>query len=644
MYFYKIWVGSPKLHAITPLTYTSNTELSVGQLVSVPLRHQSSMGFVHEISEGLSGSKKVKLINDSTATILPEKSRQLHEWMRAYYPAPCGMITNLFLPSSLPKDKAREVDANTTTSTTLPPLTKDQTRALTQINSSKHGTILLHGATGTGKTRIYLELAKQSLKINKSVIVLTPEIGLTPQLLKSFTEVFPAQVIVIHSNLTAAKRRDTWYTVANAEQPLVIIGPRSALFAPLPKIGLVVIDEAHDQAYKQEQTPYYQANRVGPKLAHLHQALCVLGTATPSITDYYLLGKKQIPIVRMQQLASGKVEEPKISIVDLKDREELAHSPMISKSLAKAIENHIATRQQALLFLNRRGSARVILCQSCGWQAVCPTCDISLVYHDDQHRLRCHTCGFSQALLTRCPDCQSSDIIYHTPGTKSLEQEAKRLFPELRIQRFDSDNLADEKLEKHFTQLVDGAVDIIIGTQLVTKGLDLPNLGVVGIINADTSLNFPDFTAEEKTFQQLSQVIGRVGRHQKPSTIVIQTYNPQSPLLSQVTTKDWVGFLDQQLTARQQFGFPPFNQLLQLKVTRATRASAQTAALKLISDILSQKKHIVVRGPSPQLHEKIRGKYHWQIIVSSKQRQELLNIIEELPSGWQYNIDPTNLM
>lgn len=648
MHYYEIWVGSQRFHSDKPLTYSSQQKLSIGEVVEVPLRNKQVMGFIaKQVTLDISLVAKIKSINAASGVILPAQSRQLHTWLTSYYPAPTGTTTNLFMPPSLPKDTKEHPATDklkSKTSSTLPTLTDEQEQAINQILAGESQTTLLHGGTGTGKTRVYIELVRNAIRMGQSAIILTPEIGLTTQLARDLSAVFPTQVLVIHSNLTPAKRRDIWYNIASTTEPLIVIGPRSALFVPLQNVGVIAVDEAHEQAYKQEQAPYYQATRVAAQLARLHNAQCILGTATPLATDYYLFEQKKMPIIRMEKNATGTITPPEITIIDLKNRDETKRSTIISATLIQEIQKTSEAGKQTLLFLNRRGSARMILCHDCGWQALCPHCDIALTYHDDEHSLRCHTCGFRQNAVTKCPSCEGNEILYQTPGTKSLEEEVKNLFPHLVSQRFDGDNVAADKLERHFKSLVEGGVDIIIGTQLVTKGLDLPQLGLVGIINADASLNFPDYTAEEKTYQLLSQVIGRVGRHQKSSTVVIQTYNPDNPLFTIIRKKDWRNFLDQQLLERQQFGFPPFYHLLQLKVARASRSSAQTTSQKLVDQIRTTTRGVIVRGPSPQLHEKVRGTYNWQVIVSAKQRQKLLDIIAYLPNGWLHNIDPSDLM
>lgn len=294
--------------------------------------------------------------------------------------------------------------------------------------------------------------------------------------------------------------------------------------------------------------------------------------------------------------------------------------------------------------MNRRGTARLVLCQVCGWQALCPNCDLPLTYHGDAHVLRCHTCGHTTDIPNHCPTCKASDIVFKNAGTKSIVEELQKTFPNARIQRFDADNLKAERLEQHFEAVANGDVDIIVGTQILAKGLDLPKLSVVGVIAADTSLSFPDYTAEEQTFQLLTQVIGRVGRGHSKGYVVVQSYNPDSEAIQAAVKQDWFRFYDQQLLERRTFGFPPYYHILKLSCARATRAAAQRSAEQLKQHLLAAGLRITVIGPAPGFYEKSAAKYHWQLVVKAKNRVELLKVIAQLPSGWTHDIDPANLL
>jgi len=294
--------------------------------------------------------------------------------------------------------------------------------------------------------------------------------------------------------------------------------------------------------------------------------------------------------------------------------------------------------------LNRRGTARVVFCEQCGWQATCPHCDVPLIYHGDMHIIRCHSCDYKANAPSSCPECKNTNIVFRSIGTKAIADEVARLFPEATVLRFDADNKKAERIEHHYDAVRKGEVDIIIGTQTLAKGLDLPKLGLVGVINADTGLYFPDFSAQERTYQLLSQVAGRVGRGHRTSKVVIQTYSPESAIIRAVLHKNWQQFYIAELHEREQFLFPPFCYLLKIACRRATNASAQRAAEKFAEDLARMKLHVIIEGPAPSFHEKIQNKYQWQIILKAKSRGALLNVIAKLPSNWTYDIDPLNLL
>jgi primosomal protein N' (replication factor Y) len=426
---------------------------------------------------------------------------------------------------------------------------------------------------------------------------------------------------------------------------LIVIGPRSALFTPLSNVGLVVLDEAHDVAYKQEQAPHYLASRVAATLARLHGAKLVLGTATPLITDYFTFSSKQLPILRMQSLAAATDDhELRAIVVNLRDTNLFTRSRWLSDPLLQMIETNLSKHEQSLIFLNRRGTARLVLCQQCGWQALCPRCDLPLTYHGDTHSLRCHTCGHREVTPAACPVCKATDIVFRSIGTKSLFDELSRLFPKARLQRFDSDNKKSERLEAHYTAVRDGEVDILVGTQLLTKGLDLPKLSLVGIVLADSGLYFPDYTAEERTYQMLSQVMGRVGRGHRAGTVIIQTYHPESPTIQTALDKDFTSFYDTQLKERELYGFPPFYHVLKVSCTRASRKSAEQASGKVAELLRQAVSHLEVIGPTPAFSEKANGKYTWQLIVKAKGRHQLLEAIKHIPANCSYDIDPLHLL
>ena len=641
--YYEVLVASLQFHGEDTLTYKSTAKLVGGRIVTVPLKNKQVLAtIIKEVSRPAFATKPLEPLNWPP---LPVKSLQLLAWMREYYPAPLGAITQQFLPQNLTKQKKplELIEMNSVKKAKLPTLTTEQKLVLSNV--VKPGTYLLHGDTGSGKTRVYQELALKSIKEGKSAVILTPEISLTSQLIIDFQKIFGNQVVLVHSQLKDTERRAAWLKILTATDPLVVIGTRSALFSPLRKVGLIVIDEEHELAYKQEQTPYYHAIRVASKLAELHEATLILGSATPSVVDYFIAEQKHIPILRMEKMAlANKAPKADIEIIDLKDRANFSLNPHLSDLLLKLSGEALGRNEQVLIFLNRRGTARVILCPVCGWQALCPNCDTALIYHGDNHTMRCHTCSYSEQTVSACPVCNNADIIFKTIGTKAIVEDLEKIFPKARIQRFDTDNKKSERLEQNYNAIHGGEVDILVGTQTLAKGLDLPRLSLVGIVTADTSLAIPDFTAQERLYQLISQVAGRVGRGHREGRVVIQTYAPDNSSIQAVLTKDWPGFYKKELAERNQFTYPPFCYLLKLVCSRASSLSAEENSAKLIEQLRALRYKVEINGPAPAFHERLGSKYSWQLIIKSKQRAELLKIVKSLPSGWHYDLDPINLL
>jgi primosomal protein N' (replication factor Y) len=642
MWYVEVLVAESSFHKDEPLTYSAEVQLPKGSIVTVPLRSKEVMGVVvATVPKPRFAAKPI--LNVPALPLLPAPLLDLLEWMRSYYPAPLGVTMQLFLPKELPKKPLPPIAPSSPPEPDLPPLTTDQQNALKEIKAP--GMHLLHGETGSGKTRVYIELAKRALVAGKSALILTPEIGLTSQLSDDLRRVFGDRVVLVHSGLTEVARRQTWQQILQKTQPLVIVGARSALFSPLDDLGLIIVDEAHETAYKQDQAPYYHATPVAAKLAGLQNATVVLGSATPLVSDYFVASVKQRPIIRMTQLAASSENlERRLHIVDLKDRSLFSKSSHLSAQLLESMHQTLNRREQVLLFLNRRGTARVVFCEACGWQATCPHCDLPLVYHGDHHIMRCHSCDYRAASPSSCPECKHAGIVFRSIGTKAIHEEVTRLFPGLRVMRFDTDNKKSERLEINYDDVRSGKVDVLIGTQTLAKGLDLPNLGLVGVLIADTSLYFPDYSAEERTYQLLSQVLGRIGRGHRQGEAVIQTYAPDSPLLQAILTKDWGTFYNKELKERQQFLFPPFCYTLKLTCRRASSASAEKTAEAFATELRRLKPQLVIEGPVPSFREKVQGKFAWQLIIKAKRRAHLTDIIKQLPSGWAYDIDPTNLL
>jgi primosomal protein N' (replication factor Y) len=645
MFYYFVWVRSARYHGSEPLTYASETKLAAGQIVQIEMQKELILGFVSSpTTEPRFQTKSIAQVYDLPP--IPQHLIRLVTWLQQYYPAPLGILTQQLLVANLPASKLEEPEEAKLPEpdlSKLPPLTQEQATALEAM--PERDTYVVHGKTGSGKTRLYMELTARSIGEGRSAIILTPEISLTTQLANNFKAIFGDRVVVMHSNQAPAERRNAWLKCLRSKEPLIVIGPRSALFTPLQKPGLIVLDESHEAAYKQEQAPQYQTARVASYLAQVTRSTLVLGSATPSVTDYFLAEQKGKPIITLRELAQKHEHPPvEVTIIDRKEHDLFSKSPFMSLPLVKAIEGSLKRGEQSLLYLNRRGTARLVLCENCGWQATCPHCDVPLTYHGDKHELRCHSCDHKQKAPVTCPNCGHPNILYKTAGTKAIVEEVQRLFPDARVARFDTDNAKAERFEQHYDKIKNGEVDILVGTQLLAKGLDLPKLGTLGILLADTSLYMPDYTANERTFQLISQVLGRIGRGHIAGRAIIQTYHPDHPVLQQAIDGDYQAFYKAELESRRMFLFPPFCYLLKLTVRRASVKAAEAAAEKLKAEIESNGHKVRIEGPAPSFYERFQNKYQWQLVIKSKDRDELLQIIQELPANVSYDIDPLDLL
>jgi len=623
-------------------TYSSVEALEIGQIVEVPIGKKILPGVV--LRKASKPTYDTKSIHSLIETIpLPIQLVELSQWISEYYATPLATVLQTVLPRGVTKNR-RKKDITTTVkvpSRTNFVLTGDQQHALSTVKNET-GTWLLHGVTGSGKTTVYIEHAKEVIAIGKSVIILVPEIALTSQLVAEFSAHF-GDILLTHSSQTEAERHSIWRRALVSTTPQIVIGPRSALFMPLPDIGLIVIDECHEPSYQQEQSPRYSALRVASKYAELQRGLTLLGSATPLMSDFYLAAQTN-HIITLSSPARSNASKPDITLVDMTKRESFKQHRFISDQLITQLEHTFESGKQALLFHNRRGSTSTTLCENCGWQAGCARCYIPLTLHADSHSLRCHICDSHTKVPTSCPQCHHADIIHRGIGTKLIETELRKLFPKQTIARFDADTKSDETVEQRFSELKDGSIDLIIGTQIVAKGLDLPELRTVGIIQADAGLSLPDYSSPERTFQLLSQVIGRVGRSEHKTTVVIQTYQPDHPVITDGIHQDYAHFYERSLKLRHHTSFPPFTYLLQLTCVYKTEAAAIKNA-KNLADTLRKNQTIEVLGPTPAFYERTRDTYRWQVVVKSKKRQHLLDVVAALPpKNWQFQLDPISLL
>lgn len=644
-------------YLVTPLAYTGaatafsyhfdGPALQAGQIVQVSIGRRQAAGIIEAVVDKPSFNTK-PLLQVLDVPPVPADLVQLAGWMSRYYASSPASVWSTMLPTGITKSRRPSPVATKLSAAGLPtsPLTSEQSAALKHIQASSHTTALIQGVTGSGKTRLYLELTAQAIASGRSVIILVPEITLTQQVVSQFEAAFGSLVLTTHSKLTEAKRHQIWTAAHDAAaqgQPRIIIGPRSCLFIPLHQLGLIVIDECHETTYKQEQHPRYQTITTAAYRSKLTGARLVLGSATPGLTELYLAQSERIEHILLTKRAND-IPHTQAKIIDLRDKDLFKLSKFITQPLYEAICETLAAGRQTLLYLNRRGSASSQICGDCGAVSLCPHCALPLTFHADLMRLICHHCNFRRPSAAICPACNGSNLRLLGGGTKRIEEEVRRLWPEARVARLDRDSATLPYIKEVFKQLRAGELDILIGTQMIAKGLDLPAIDTVGIVSADTMLHLPDYTAAERTYDLLSQVSGRAGRGDRAGQIFIQTYTPGHPAIVSASTGAYDAFAAAELEQRRALNYPPYVYLLKLTISLPSQAAARTAGLAF-AEQLRQLSGLGVTGPAPAFQELGAGSYHWIITVKSKSRPPLVDIASNLPSPhWTADLDPANLL
>ena len=662
------------------LTYYSDDSLLAGQIVLVPIGKRRVPGIV--IKKVAQPDFKTKaILKVLYSKPLPKHLLKTAGFIHDYYLVPTGQAISLILPRGVEKQRRKPkteqmfgnlLNVGSDSATTCPsgtfratrakslcpaehiiaesqptsakiPLNPAQKKALQALQKAPGATKLLFGVTGSGKTNIYLKMAASALSEQKSVILLVPEIALTSQLVQVFNNHFGNKVILIHSRQTEAERHLIFNKILSSKTPLIIIGPRSALFAPVNDLGLIIIDEEHESSYHQENTPKYSAIRVASFMAKATKASLVLGSATPDISDYYI-ASKQNAVIALAEKAKTSAIKPKIQIIDFKNKNNFKKNRYFSDALLQVISKNIKMSHQTLIFHNRRGSSPLTICENCGEEILCPNCFLPLTLHADTYKLICHTCGYNCKVPTNCPKCSSPGLIHKGFGTKLLENELNKLFPDANIKRFDADNKKSESLDTIYNDVRDGKIDILVGTQVITKGLDLPKLTTVGVVQADAGLNLPDFMAEERIFQSITQVIGRVGRgHLNTAEVYIQTFRPDHPVINLAANEDYLGFYNYLIQKRQKTSFPPFRFIAKLEITMKTEAIALKKARIAVSQ-LSKNKTLAISPPMPAFHEQTNRNHTWQIIIRAKSRKTLTDACSNLDKNFKITLDPLGLL
>lgn len=557
--------------------------------------------------------------------------------------------------------------------TTAPPLTSEQATVWRSIHDELEHSIagsppkpfLLHGVTGSGKTEIYLRAIAEMLASNRQAIVLVPEIALTPQTVARFAGRFPGRVTVIHSELSAGERYDVWRSVRDGAYD-VVIGPRSALFAPLPRLGLIIIDEEHESTYKQDAEEwgsfnvFYDARRVAMRLAELTDSMLILGSATPSLDSYFAAEQGQMTLLSMPRRVLGHqlagqdtqyAELPPVEIVDMRHELRAGNRSIFSRSLIGELHATLDAGAQAILFLNRRGTHTFVICRDCGHVEECKRCETPLTYHEGLSQLVCHHCNRHYPIPTVCPVCHSKRIKYFGSGTERIEEAIREVVPRAQVLRWDADTTARKGAHEAIMQrFAAHEADILVGTQMIAKGLDLPLVTLVGVIAADIGLFLPDFRSGERTFQLLTQVAGRAGRSERGGRVVIQSYRPEHHAIQAAARHDYLAFYNREMAFRREQAYPPVRRLARLIYWHKNADKAKQAAEEMALAVRSQMAQLglvaqtgEVLGPAPAFFERFRGYYRWQILVRAPDPALLLRGLN-IPFGWRVDVDPVSVL
>ncbi|WHY79287.1 primosomal protein N' [Neobacillus sp. WH10] len=519
------------------------------------------------------------------------------------------------------------------------PLTEAQQTAigpiLNAIEQNQHEVFLLYGVTGSGKTEIYLQSIQEVIEKGQEAIVLVPEISLTPQMVNRFKGRFGDLVAVLHSGLSAGEKYDEWRKIQRKEVK-VAVGARSAIFAPFENIGIIIIDEEHETSYKQEEMPRYHARDVAVERALNYNCPVVLGSATPSLESFARAQKKVYHLLSLPNRMNNQ-NLPSVEVIDMREELRDGNRSMFSRKLFEMLKDRIEKKQQAVLFLNKRGHSSFVMCRDCGYVMNCPNCDISLTYHRVSEQMKCHYCGYESFVPNHCPECNSEYIRYFGTGTQKVEEELGKILPEARVIRMDVDTTGRKgSHERLLTDFKDGKADILLGTQMIAKGLDFPNITLVGVLSADTMLHLPDFRASEKTFQLLTQVSGRAGRHQLPGEVVIQTYTPEHYSIELASYHDYDLFYQREMMIRKMHHYPPFYYLSLITVSHEQLVTVVSEMEKIVSYVRAHvSKKAVVLGPAASPIPRINNRYRYQCLIKYKREPNLINTLKTILDQYQ---------
>jgi primosomal protein N' (replication factor Y) len=625
--------------------------ISIGSLVRIPFGNKTLSGVVTSLKDDTEtpveySIKEIKSV--VPGFLLPKTYTEIAEWIAEYYLCSVGEALSLFLPPIMKrpsKAKAAQISENPLSTIKL---SEEQIICFEQLKnelkSPQKKPALLHGVTGSGKTEIYIKLADETIKLGKQVIVLVPEIILTPQTVERFTKFFGEKVVLMHSNLSKSEKLSCYEDFYTGKKP-IIVGPRSALMVPSEKIGLIIVDEEHEDSFKQEQSPRYHAVTLAEQIAKKLGALLVLGSATPRIETYYKTKTGEYDLFTLKNRYQ-KTSLPAATVVDLKYEIKKNNFSPISEELRDELTKVLTEKRQALLFLNRRGTATFVSCRDCGHVLLCKNCSIPMVYHVtlNSSSLVCHHCDSKEPVPELCPECQSPRIKYFGAGVEKIEQEIHTIFPDARVIKIDSTTIKSKNdYDFYYQKIKKHEVDIVIGTQMIAKGLDIPGVDLVGIVSADTGLHMPHYRASERSFQLLTQVSGRSGRRENLGKTVIQTYWPESAAIIRASQHDFDGFYEEEILARETHLYPPFTHLVRVLSEDEKKEKAKESLEKFATEL--KERQIMHIGPGACFYAKLHNKYRYHIIIKIEENpnSDIAELFHKYPH-LVWDIDPTNML
>lgn len=677
-------VGLPISGIYNCLTYkllnvknTKCVQNFIGRRVRVMLKNRPIIGVIVDIKHSkfasdLTNLKDIESVLDEKP-VITKAQINLCKFVADYYMSPIGKVIRLCLPpgtpiilskNELPKRKKISILIDNVKKIPATQLNEEQKRIIKIINSDliKFKAFLLEGITGSGKTEIYIQMSKEILSQGKKVLIIIPEIALTLYLQERFRSQIDEQLAILHSGLPSAQRREIFHNLLE-NRISIVIGTRSALFAPISDLGLIIVDEEHDSSFKQDEAPRYHARDVALWRARYENAIIILGSATPSLESVANVARGKLKHLKLTKRAFKNSFLPNINFIDLKSKkyssiqgnknypDEIKNISVLSLPLRKAIKETLERKEQVLLFLNRRGYASVVVCATCGKLAECPNCSSSLTFHSYQKKICCHLCNYTNSIRTYCFFCKNGIMKYLGFGTERIQEEISLLFPEVNSIRIDRDTMTNlQNIKNIFAQINSGTAQILIGTQMMAKGYDFPNLSLVGVILADIGLSIPDFRASEKTFQLLTQVSGRVGRRDRPGKVLIQTMNPENPIFLSIRNNNLNQFYEDELNNRRKMKQPPYvkSALIRIESKDPILVKKNSAKVKQMLQLnLTQESSLL--GPAPALIEKLKKNYRWQIFLKTPTNQSRNDILKPLLSLTLKNtkividIDPVQL-